>query len=425
MAGTEHLTKAMTSKFGSKLIAPATDILKGMQFDMRSKIVYEREKKRMKSRECLIDHWSPNCRTASRANRYPLRWKDEPYGHEQVPKLMDDSVIMVRVAKLAMIKHMIGDFFGIEHIYPTPMLEMEGYKELLAMPGVFVLTWDNCEYGEPYVHRQCYITNMWFLVKLNRDCSNKITIAQGGTPHIHLPIAPQSGPGLKSGDVAAFAAGWCKSYADLTHDWVRAPSRERCVICASLIPGTKEDTKVSIEDYMSSRISNILPDHPDLVPVITRQGGHGISKTFQDMKSNFEPIRMVKAEYDGSGVVFRRSVSNPTVFIRKDSKAKAFRTTTEGGPSWKEVIRRVTKDTDSGETLADERKSQLPKDYDWHKLLDKVRNIETHLYYLKKGTGGKFDSEPLCKSSSKKAHFKGTRPSSRRASSKFPHNKKR
>ena len=78
MAGSEHLTQAMCKTFGPNLIAPATDILKGMQFDLRSKFVYEREKKRVKSRECLIDHWSPNCRTASRANRTPLRWKDVP-----------------------------------------------------------------------------------------------------------------------------------------------------------------------------------------------------------------------------------------------------------------------------------------------------------------------------------------------------------
>jgi hypothetical protein len=148
MAGSEHLTEAFVKKFGRKLVEEASDIIKGPDHDMRSKWVYEREKKRAKSRECLIDHWSPNCRTASHSNRKPLRWKDEPYGHVQEQKLLDDSVIMVRVAKLAMIKHMVGDFFGIEHIFPTPMLEMDCYKELLALPGVFVLTWDNCEYGE-------------------------------------------------------------------------------------------------------------------------------------------------------------------------------------------------------------------------------------------------------------------------------------
>ena len=101
-AGSENLTTAMRKKFG-KQVNEATDIIKGVQYDLREKWVYDREKKRMKSRCALIDHWSPNCRTASRANRKPYRWKDEPYGHVQDEKLMDDSVLMVRTAKLAMI----------------------------------------------------------------------------------------------------------------------------------------------------------------------------------------------------------------------------------------------------------------------------------------------------------------------------------
>ena len=100
----------MKQKFGAK-VEEATDIIKGPQHDMREKWVYEREKKRIKSRCTMIDHWSPNCRTASRANRQPMRWKDEPYGHTQEDKLLEDSVIMVRTARLAMMKHMVGDCF--------------------------------------------------------------------------------------------------------------------------------------------------------------------------------------------------------------------------------------------------------------------------------------------------------------------------
>ena len=71
---------------------------------------------------------------------------------------MESNVIAVRTANLCIIKHSIGDAFSIEHIYPTLLLEFECTKSLLAMPGVFVLTFDNCEYGETYRHRQCLIT---------------------------------------------------------------------------------------------------------------------------------------------------------------------------------------------------------------------------------------------------------------------------
>ena len=63
-AGSENLTKAMKKKFGNQIVEEATDILKGKQYDMREKWVYEQEKKRIKARTTMIDHWSPNCRTA-------------------------------------------------------------------------------------------------------------------------------------------------------------------------------------------------------------------------------------------------------------------------------------------------------------------------------------------------------------------------
>jgi hypothetical protein len=225
MAGSENLTSAKKKRFG-KQVEEASEILKGPQHDMREKWVYEREKKRVKSRCTMIDHWSPNCQTASKADRNPKRWKNAPYGVTQDKNLMDDSVIMVRCAKLAMMKHMIGDLFGIEHIYPTPMLELDSYKELLAMLGVFVLTWDNCMYGETYKHRQCYITNMWFLASLSRDCDNAQNAAEA-KPHTHDVIAPQSGPGRSTKSVQAFSKQWCEKYALLVHSWVNAPASPR------------------------------------------------------------------------------------------------------------------------------------------------------------------------------------------------------
>jgi hypothetical protein len=60
---------------------------------------------------------------------------------------MESNVIAVRTVNLCIIKHSIGDAFSIEHIYPTLLLEFECTKSLLVMPGVFVLTFDNCEYG--------------------------------------------------------------------------------------------------------------------------------------------------------------------------------------------------------------------------------------------------------------------------------------
>ena len=97
---------------------------------------------------------------------------------------MQDSVVQVRVAKLAMAKHLVGDFFTIEHIFPTQMIEMDSYQELLALPGVFMLTWDNCEYYEVYRHRQVLITNHPDFANLSRDCDKM---------HTHVPITRRTG----------------------------------------------------------------------------------------------------------------------------------------------------------------------------------------------------------------------------------------
>jgi len=417
MAGSEHLTKAMVKRFGAGLIETTSDILKGPQHDMREKWVYEREKKRAKSRECLIDHWSPNCRTASHANRKPLRWKDEPYGHEQNPKLLDDSLIMVRVGKLAMIKHMVGDFFGIEHIYPTPMLEMDTYKELLAMPGVFVLTWDNCEYDEEYVHRQCYITNMWWLAALSRDCQNKVTLSRGGTPHVHVMIAPQSGPGIKAGDVAPFATKWCAAYADLTYDWVKAPLKERCVHCASLTVGSSETAASGNDAALQQRLDSVLP--VAVLPVWSSddwQGGRwndetptsknnensiqGIAES--DARRVFEPF---KAQYDGAGFVLSMKVVPKKVYRRVDKGASCFRTTHDGGPNWNQVTRRVTIDRFTKEVLADEDVVAVGRAHDWHQTISPPRDLITLLHYIPSSF-----VESVSAGGKKRPHFRDPRP---------------
>ena len=174
-------------------------------------------------------------------------------------------------------------------------------------------------YGEQYVHRQCYITNMWFLAGLSRDCDNRVTIARGGTPHVHLPIAPQSGPGLKSGDVAAFAHKWCTTYARKIHDWVRAPTAERCVVCTMHLPNTKEPVKVSVDELLTQKLENNLPTHPALKSLVPRQRGR------EDTRA--PPQNFLQTEYDGAGAVIRKRVANPVIFERKDSQAKCFRTT--------------------------------------------------------------------------------------------------
>ena len=72
------------------------------------------------------------------------------------------------------------------------------------MPGVFVLTWNNCRFGAKYRHTQVLITNATFFAPLAKDCTNR----KGVTDHVHLLIG--FGKDLQTSDVAAYTWGWCK-----------------------------------------------------------------------------------------------------------------------------------------------------------------------------------------------------------------------
>jgi hypothetical protein len=99
------------------------------------------------------------------------------------------------------------------------------------MPGVFVLTFDNCEYGETYRHRQCLITNQPWLAWLSRDCS--------GT-HVHEQL---SGAGRPTATVSPYAKGLVKHWVHLFNVFLKAPMKSRCVFCAHAAGQSRTDIK--------------------------------------------------------------------------------------------------------------------------------------------------------------------------------------
>ena len=161
---------------------------------------------------CFANHYAPRCATFTYAQaQYQQRSMDAPYGDPDKGPLRDsvitDSKLAVRVAALCKIHHQVGDAFSIEHVYPTPMLEFQSFRELLSMPGVFVFTWDNCRFGEKYQHKQILITNQPFLAVLAKDCPNTPT----HKVHDHLRIGFDKD--IKTSEVSAYAWGWCRAYA--------------------------------------------------------------------------------------------------------------------------------------------------------------------------------------------------------------------
>ena len=173
LAGSTNLTKAVRRALGPKRVAPPEDVAFGACFDLLQDKVYDRKKKEAKQRDCFLSHYSPVCRTFSCAQaQYNQRTMERPYGDPELKgpirdTVIQDSKLAVRCAQLCKIHHQVGDAFSLEHVFPTPMLQFESFKELLAMPGVFLFTWDNCRFGKRYRHRQVLVTNLpWYLGSL-------------------------------------------------------------------------------------------------------------------------------------------------------------------------------------------------------------------------------------------------------------------
>ena len=89
-----------------------------------------------------------------------------------------DSELATKTCALAKMNHLLGDAFSIEHPAPSPLWEMDCYKELASLPGVFFVVFDNCEYEQDYKHRQDLLTNCPWLAALSRDCETDTDPAQ-------------------------------------------------------------------------------------------------------------------------------------------------------------------------------------------------------------------------------------------------------
>ena len=175
--------------------------------------------KEIKAREVLYEHWAPPCQTFSPAlAQHRARYKQDLYGSdcpsEAREQLVDEHTRLCQyVCKLCRAKHEVGDFFSAEHIYPSLMLDFKCWKELVGLPSVFIVVFDNCQYGEEYRHRQCLITNAPWLLPISSDCP-------GQPIHSH---ANQIGFGkmFSTKDVSAYCEGVVKKWANLFGQFLR------------------------------------------------------------------------------------------------------------------------------------------------------------------------------------------------------------
>jgi hypothetical protein len=209
----EALHKGVAS--GKQLVAEPCDALWGKHHDITDKRVYEVWKKLAKDRTVCYTHYSPRCSSFSLVQRQFLeRRMNAPYGLGERESVVHDNVMFLRTVALCQIHHAVGDFFTIEHIYPTFALEFECTKQLLALPGVFMLTFDNCKYDQPYRHRQIIITNCVWLASLSRDCPGLTAT------HTHAKL---SDDGIATPLLSPFPWPLVRHWANLFAAFVKAP----------------------------------------------------------------------------------------------------------------------------------------------------------------------------------------------------------
>jgi hypothetical protein len=147
-AGSQRLTFAMIDELGWQKVADPTDVKCDVMHDVTDIVVYEIWKNDAKPRKVYYNAYAPRCSSFSFSQRKCMeRSSGVPYGIGVRDAVTHDNVMWLRAIALCEIHHAVGDAFSTEHIFPTLALEFEETKELMGLPGVFLITFDNCVYG--------------------------------------------------------------------------------------------------------------------------------------------------------------------------------------------------------------------------------------------------------------------------------------
>ena len=203
--------------------------------DFSERKVFLDHKKEIKARLVLYEHWAPPCETFTQAlAQYKMRFAGRPYGEGWTPeenpraeKLDKHTQIAINVCGEARTKHEVGDYFSVEHIWPTEMVHMTCYEELIGLPGVFIVIFDNCRYQKQYRHRQCLITNAPWLMWLSKDCP--------GVPEHRHEGQIGFGAKFRTADIAAYPEALVRAWAKIFSNFIRGiQAQTLCPWCAHL-----------------------------------------------------------------------------------------------------------------------------------------------------------------------------------------------
>ena len=75
-------------------------------------------------------------------------------------------------ANLCQMTHAVGDAFSLVDSHPSVLDTAPEFKELLALPGIYVISLDQCPWGAAHKGRCLIVTNQAWIFELSSDCSS-------------------------------------------------------------------------------------------------------------------------------------------------------------------------------------------------------------------------------------------------------------
>lgn len=180
-------------------------------------------------------HFAPNCATFSRAREIPipgvscppkpLRSSLHPRGiPEERSKLskrarlrMDrDTEMAADSARRCIIRHKIGLPFSLEHPGRSIALDLEEWKSLMSMEGVYCTFYHTCMFeGSRRRKYQILIHNQKELQELGRECPSNGLCLRTGKPHEKWRPLVSKGrvEQFITGEEREYPPGFCSAYA--------------------------------------------------------------------------------------------------------------------------------------------------------------------------------------------------------------------
>ena len=156
---------------------------------------------------------APPCATFSTLQNMrrggPLRTPSDIYGHTWVPRVALGNACWLRALALARALHRRGGHFIIEHPARSMAWIMPETAALRNLPGIHLITLDQCAFGAPTRKPTRLLTNAPWILSLSRSCPKN---------HVHAAHLEGRAAAAAAAYPSAFTTAAAQARARWRHD---------------------------------------------------------------------------------------------------------------------------------------------------------------------------------------------------------------